>query len=297
MIKKIAILLTTCAFISSCEQSSSKERYIKGYKAVTHVSTNGKTPEVGDYVFFDLDIITDKGEVIDKSPRGDDMPVLQIMAEADIPDKSNPVVELMSGMAIGDSVSLYIPIDSIPGPPPNMIGSEYLEYVVKTRKIMTEDEFTAEAKKRQEEEAMRLQEAMAEAPKILAGIESTLKDYLAGKEVGEIKEGPDGLKIIITEPGEGPTANDGQYVSVSYAGYLEDLTNFDNSYKRGSPYKLSLGRGSVIQGWDKGLVYLNKGAKAILDIPSDLGYGAGGSPPRIPGNSRLLFFVEMTDIN
>ncbi len=297
MIKNLIAFVLLIALISSCGESGSKEKYVKGYKTIAHKSSNAQKPNVGEYVFFNLDIYDDKGTVIDSSPRNDEMPVMQIVAEEDIPDKSNPVIAIMGDMAIGDSLSLYIPIDSIPNPPPSMIGSEHIEYVIEMVKIMTEEEFAEAAKKRQEEQAARLQIAMAEAPKILAGIEVTLKDYLDGKNVGEVKEGSDGLKIIIVEPGEGPTANAGQYVSVSYAGYLEDLSSFDNSYNRGTPYKLALGQGSVIKGWDEGLVYLNEGAKAILDIPSALGYGAAGSPPRIPADSRLLFFVEMTEIN
>ena len=297
MIKNLFAFILLVCLISSCGETGSKEKFVKGYKTIIHKSNSGQKPNVGEYVFFNLDIYDDKGNVINNSPRNEDMPVLQILAEEDIPDKSNPVIAIMGDMAIGDSVSLFIPIDSIPAPPPNMIGSEHIEYVIETVKIMNQEEFEQEAKNRQEEESARLQAAMAEAPKILAGIEGTLQEYLDGKNVGEVKDGPDGLKIIIVEAGEGPTANDGQYVSVNYSGYLEDLSNFDNSYKRGSPYKLSLGQGSVIKGWDKGLVYLNKGAKAILDIPSELGYGAAGSPPRIPGGSRLLFYVEMTDIN
>ena len=35
-----------------------------------------------------------------------------------------------------------------------------------------------------------------------------------------------------------------------------------------------LGAGRVIQGWDKGLEGLCVGAKAVLTIPPDMGYGA-----------------------
>ena len=177
-----------------------------------------------------------------------------------------------------------------------MIGSKTIEFVIQPQKILTEEEFNAEIEARRAKEMAMMQEAMAEAPKIIAGIETTLKDYLAGKNVGEVKEGPDGLKIVVIEEGEGPTANDGQTSSVHYAGYLEDMSTFDNSYTKGRPYPVRVGQGAVISGWDKGLVYLNKGSKAILDIPYELAYGAAGRPPSIPAKSRLLFFVEITDI-
>lgn len=47
----------------------------------------------------------------------------------------------------------------------------------------------------------------------------------------------------------------GDLLHIHYRGYLEDGgTEFDNSYKRGSPLTFTLGHGQVIQGWDMGLM-------------------------------------------
>ncbi len=286
------------SLLAACGQAGgSKEDMVKGYKTVTHKSTGGATANIGDFVSFNLDIYDDKRELIDSSPRTEDRPVLQIMDESDIPNKANPAMALMAKIAVGDSVSLFIPKDSMPAQQAVTMTSEFIEYVIVPTEILTQEAFDKKVADRQAQEMKLAQEAMAEAPRIIAGIEETLKDYLAGKKVGELKEGPDGLKIIIIEEGEGPTANDGNFVSVSYAGYLKDMSTFDDSYKRGKPYAFTLGRGSVITGWDKGLVYLNKGAKAILDIPYEMAYGAAGRPPSIPAKSPLLFYVELEDIN
>ena len=41
------------------------------------------------------------------------------------------------------------------------------------------------------------------------------------------------------------------------------------------------------QGWDQGIAGMCVGEKRKLRIPASLGYGESGSPPKIPGDSRL----------
>jgi len=62
------------------------------------------------------------------------------------------------------------------------------------------------------------------------------------------------------------------------------------------PIKFPIGQGFVIKGWDAGIGALNKGSKATLVIPSALAYGLQGSPPAIPGNSVLVFDVQLVDV-
>jgi FK506-binding protein 2 len=59
----------------------------------------------------------------------------------------------------------------------------------------------------------------------------------------------------------------------------------------------TLGVGQVIKGWDEGLQNMCVGEKRKLVIPSGKGYGAGGSPPKIPGGATLVFETELLSIN
>ena len=104
------------------------------------------------------------------------------------------------------------------------------------------------------------------------------------------------FKIETIEQGTGEEAEAGDNVSVHYTGTLKDGTKFDSSYDRGEPYTFVLGIGSVIQGWDQGLVGMKVGEKRRLEIPSELGYGAAGNGS-IPGDAGLIFETELVSIN
>eukprot|EP01134_Creolimax_fragrantissima_P003211 CFRG3211T1 len=89
----------------------------------------------------------------------------------------------------------------------------------------------------------------------------------------------------------------GDQIEMHYKGTLEDGTEFDQSYKRGSPLPFKLGAGHVIKGWDQGLLDMCIGEKRKLTIPSHLAYGERGYPGLIPGGATLVFEAELVSIN
>jgi peptidylprolyl isomerase len=105
-----------------------------------------------------------------------------------------------------------------------------------------------------------------------------------------------GLKYIDIVEGTGPTPQRGQTVTVHYTGTLENGKKFDSSYDRAAPADFRIGVGAVIKGWDEGLMSMKVGGKRKLIIPPALGYGVRGSPPNIPGNSTLVFDVELLGV-
>jgi len=108
---------------------------------------------------------------------------------------------------------------------------------------------------------------------------------------------PTELVINDSVEGTGPAAKDGDAVSVQYVGALYDTgEEFDASWDRGEPFDLTLGGGTVIAGWDQGLVGMKAGGRRELIIPPDLGYGPQGSPPSIPADATLIFVVDMISI-
>lgn len=106
---------------------------------------------------------------------------------------------------------------------------------------------------------------------------------------------PADLKVEDIIIGTGQEVIPGDTVVIHYAGTLPDGTKFDNSYDRGEPYETQIGVGSVIKGWDLGVVGMKVGGKRKLTIPPSLGYGEMGSG-QIPPNATLIFELELVDI-
>ncbi len=73
--------------------------------------------------------------------------------------------------------------------------------------------------------------------------------------------------------GQGHEAAAGQTVNVQYVGALfADGQEFDASWDRGGePFSFPLGSGSVIPGWDQGLVGMKEGGRRVLIDPAGAG--------------------------
>jgi peptidylprolyl isomerase len=105
-------------------------------------------------------------------------------------------------------------------------------------------------------------------------------------------------ELVITDitEGEGEAAVEGSTVYVYYVGVLtKDGKRFDGNYG-GDPFAVTLGAGSVIDGWDQGLIGIKAGGQRQLDIPSELAYGAAGSGDAIPPDSAISFIVDAVAI-
>lgn len=103
-----------------------------------------------------------------------------------------------------------------------------------------------------------------------------------------------GLQYKVVESGSGATPVMSDTVSAHYAGRLLDGTEFDSSYARGEP--LTIPVGGVIKGWTEALLMMKEGDKWVLYIPPELAYGEAGAGGVIPGNSALIFDIELVEV-
>ena len=201
----------------------------------------------------------------------------------------------------GDSAVFRFNADSVfaktfkqPVPPfVKRAGNTLLVYA-RAFEILSPDQMQA---RQQQAQAEAQAQAKAVAAKQLVKEDATIQAYLKTNKL-VAKKTVGGTYYIITKPGTGPLAQKGQTVSVLYKGtILTTGKEFDASARHGNtPFDFPLGAGQVIQGWDQGIAMLNKGSKAILLIPSPLGYGSRGAGADIPADSILRFDVELTNL-
>jgi FKBP-type peptidyl-prolyl cis-trans isomerase FkpA len=116
------------------------------------------------------------------------------------------------------------------------------------------------------------------------------------QQAQDIQKIMDQLKKDDVKVGTGAEAKAGDTITVHYVGTFTNGTKFDSSRDRGTPFTFELGAGSVIQGWDLGLVGMKVGGIRKLSIPPELGYGPSDYQT-IPGGSTLLFEVELLSVS
>jgi FKBP-type peptidyl-prolyl cis-trans isomerase len=106
-----------------------------------------------------------------------------------------------------------------------------------------------------------------------------------------------GLSIEDTVVGEGAAAAAGRDVTVHYAGWLADGTQFDCSKEKSDPFEFTLGKAEVLAGWEEGLPGMKVGGRRKLIVPPELAYGEAGAGDVIPPNATLTFEVELLAVS
>jgi len=105
-----------------------------------------------------------------------------------------------------------------------------------------------------------------------------------------------GLRYKVIKKGAGETPTATSNVTVHYTGKHLDGRVFDSSVERNEPATFPLNQ--VIKGWTEGVQLMQPGAVYEFIIPSELGYGANGTPDgSIKPDETLYFRVELISID
>ncbi len=297
---KFSALALILAGLTSCQSSSSKSgKTPSGYSYTKHFDSKGPNPQKGDYVYFEMDIKDNNGKVLQSMRNLDQMPAVQIPVETQVGSKPNAIIELLEMSAVGDSLELIIPSDSLPGIRGQYGDIEHIAYCLEVKEFTDQKTYLDRAnafklQQKAEMDALRMspEESKAKTQEIASFVEQTLADYKAGKTNPTKLDS--GLEIIMHEEGDGQYVPNGKQIKAHYYGVVKETGSmFDNSFSKGMPFTFTLGQGQVIKGWDEGMAKIRKGGRATLVIPYPMAYGESGRPPRIPAKSDLVFYVEV----
>ncbi|NEC27730.1 FKBP-type peptidyl-prolyl cis-trans isomerase [Streptomyces sp. SID8111] len=141
-------------------------------------------------------------------------------------------------------------------------------------------------------------DAKAEAKGEQAATEDGLPEVKAASQkaatitVPKGAKAPKELEEQVLIKGDGKKVEAGQGLVAQYTGVKwEDGKKFDSSWDHGGATAFQIGTGSVVAGWDQGLVGKNVGDRVLLVIPPSLGYGA--NPGSELAKNTLVFVVDI----
>lgn len=173
------------------------------------------------------------------------------------------------------------------------------------------DFFANEAENLKKQAAEDLENKKIYAEKYKAVIDLKTAYFNALRE--DATKSQTGLRYKIIQKGSGKKPQNGTTVYIHYAGFLEDGTLFDSSIesvaktfgkfdqrradaRQYTPLVFEAGRkDGLIPGFIEGIEKLSFGDKAIIFIPSNLGYGVAGAGTAIPPNADIVFEIEMLE--
>jgi FKBP-type peptidyl-prolyl cis-trans isomerase len=159
--------------------------------------------------------------------------------------------------------------------------------------LMTEQQMAEEMQAFQMAQSEKMQAKMEETSTVNMEAGKTFLAENAQKEGVVTLDSGLQYKVIEAAEGANPAATD--TVEVHYRGALLDGTEFDSSYSRGQ--SANFGVGQVIPGFSEALQLMSVGSKWQVYIPSDLGYGPGGTGGGPIGpNAALIFDIELISI-
>jgi peptidylprolyl isomerase len=104
-----------------------------------------------------------------------------------------------------------------------------------------------------------------------------------------------GLQYVEVAPGDGPTPQVGDMISMHYVAKLPDGTVLADSYSMGEPALAIMGRDQLLPGWEEGLMLMKAGGKMNMLLPPELAFGEEGYG-MIPANSQIIIEVELLSV-
>jgi FKBP-type peptidyl-prolyl cis-trans isomerase FkpA len=275
----IALAASVVSF-TACQSEGIQTEH--GFRFMNHTNKGGQKPQPGETVLVQSyvwigDSLLSSSQKNFGGPRE-----YNLFLKDDLPKRVPALYDAVLLMGEGDSATIFETIDTFLQKfvPPSLKDAKEVRHELVLIDVITK----AEKDKAQAEVEAKFISVQNKA-------QEAVKNYTGGSLAG-VTTTASGLKILVEDKGAGAAITPGEQVKVHYYGCLTNGTMFDNSYQRGEAYPFPAGVGQMIPGFDEGVMMLNRGGKALLFIPSKLGYGDQAAG-QIPPNSELVFYIEV----
>ena len=287
-LKIFFLICTVFFFIFSCTEKTKYKTTDTGLRYIFHSEHKGKSPREGNYVTLDMVYKLENDSVLYDS-RQAGMPMRYQLIK---PPFSGSIEEGIMMMSEGDSATFYISADSMF----QKVFKRQLPDFLKKGSLMVFDIHLQKVQSAAEAEAEirdRLSMRFAEEKKLI-------DTYITEKNVKE-KPTETGLYVIVTKKTNGKVPSKGDRIGVQYTGRFLLGEVFDACIPN-HPYYFNLGSGKAMPGFEEAFARLREGEKAILIIPSELGYGERGkrNPASgiyiVPPYTPLEYEVEVVSV-
>lgn len=276
-----------------------------GFRFINHTNKGGVKPQPGEVVSVQMYTWIGDSLMASTAKNYGGPQEFRLFEKDNLPKRVPAIYDATLLMGEGDSATIFEPIDTflqkfIPEPLKKFKDVRYEIVLVdvlqkeEVEKRMVEERKKADEEQKMMEEEMKNSEATIARGKneIAPLMSSTLADYKAGKLGGKLQKTASGLEYVILEKGSGEAVKKGDRIPTHYYGMLKSNGKmFDNSFERGVSAPFAVGQ--LVPGFNEGMMLINRGGKAIVFIPAQLGYGDQGAGDRIPPNSDLVFYIEL----
>jgi FKBP-type peptidyl-prolyl cis-trans isomerase FkpA len=269
----------------SCSDRYPGFRKSKGgiYFALHKIGESTIKSQYGDYIITDISYQTMKDSVFFKGRR---------KFKLEVPADARSINECFTLLAQGDSATFIIPAydffthtlgKTLPG---FIKANENMKISANLVEIQSEEEYISEKKA-----FLKWIEDFSEYEKEI------LRQFIQGSKIS-VKPTSSGLYYIRLTPGNGRKVKLGDTLSIDYEGRFLNGKFFDSTVKRFEPFQFVYGQEwQVIKGLEEGVGMMEEGEKALLIVPSDIGFGQeGSSTGLIPPYTSLIYEVELKKI-
>ncbi|MFN7116132.1 MAG: FKBP-type peptidyl-prolyl cis-trans isomerase [Saprospiraceae bacterium] len=257
-----------------------------GFPYIRHINQGGELPQPGQFVLYHAQM-RNGAQVFFSTRKQGGEPALEMPALSQEKERNTALVQLLSLMHKGDSLTAYLRVDTLKTKPKSIANTDWVAYDIVCLDILSK----AEWERRQSAQGVDHEQLLT----LMDSLISAYKNKNSRAQM-PLETTRSGLKYLLLQEGTGHFPTKGKNVAVHYAGFLRSGKLVDSSTKEGKPFIFLLSQGVVIEGWDEGVPLLREGSEAVFFIPAKLAYGEQGSPPNVPPNAEMIYYIKVVKV-